>query len=270
MPNILDKIFLDKREELDTVKRRLPLPDVKVRISNKSYEIRDIRKSLRFGTRSRIIAEIKPRTPFKGELLKNADPIGIAKTYAENGATALSILTESNYFGGSLFSLEKAREYVDIPLLRKDFIFDEYQIYEARAFGADFFLLIATWLDKNHLADLLALGEELGLPALVETHNEKDMEKAFTAGGSILGINNRDLTTGETDLNIARRLVPMAFQVSGNLLVCESGIHTRKEIEEFEELGVHSFLIGESLMTAENIGEKLRGLISDRKASATN
>ena len=96
------------------------------------------------------------------------------------------------------------------------------------------------------------------------------MDKAFTAGGSILGINNRDLTTGETDLNIARRLVPMALQVSGNLLVCESGIHTRKEIEEFEELGVHSFLIGESLMTAENIGEKLRGLISDRKASATN
>ena len=124
-------------------------------------------------------------------------PVDLAKTYADNGASALSILTESNYFGGSLSTLENARVCVDIPLLRKDFIFDEYQVYEARAFGADLFLLIATWLDKNQLADLLALGKELGLSALVETHNENDMEKAFEAGASILGINNRDLTKWE-------------------------------------------------------------------------
>ena len=183
---------------------------------------------------------------------------------------ALSILTESTHFGGSLEILEKARRHVDIPLLRKDFIFDDYQVYEAKAFGADFFLLIATRLDKNHLADLLLLGDELGLPALVETHNEKDMEKAVEAGASILGINNRDLTSGKTDLDISRRLVPMALQVPGSLIICESGIHSREEIEEFEKLGAHSFLVGESLMTAENIGEKLKEFIGDRKISAKN
>ena len=120
------------------------------------------------------------------------------------------------------------------------------------------------------MADLLSLGKELGFPGLVETHNEKDMEKAFAAGATILGINNRDLTNGKTDLNIARRLIPIALQVPGNLLVCESGIHSRKEIEALEELGAHSFLIGESLMTAENIGDKLRGFTGDRKVSTTD
>ena len=172
----MNKIFCDKKVELGTVKRKLALPDLKMRIANNKYEIRDIRMSLESSEMSSIIAEIKPRTPFKGELLNKHDPVDIAKIYAENGAAALSILTESSYFGGSIFTLEKARGCVDVPLLRKDFIFDEYQIYEARAFGADFFLLIATWLDKNHLADLLSLGKELGLPALVETHNENDME----------------------------------------------------------------------------------------------
>ena len=275
MSNILDKIFADKKVELGSVKRQLALADVKTRMVDKSHKVRNIEQALQPDKGSpnggsRIIAEIKPRTPFKGELRANVDPAEIAKTYADNGAAALSILTESSYFGGCLSTLEKARECVETPLLRKDFIFDEYQIYEARAFGADGFLLIATWLDKNHLADLLELGKELGLPALVETHNEKDMEKAFAAGGTILGINNRDLTSGKTDLGIARRLIPMALQIPGNTLVCESGIHSRKEIEEFEERGAHSFLIGESLMTADNIGEKLKEFTGDRKTSAAN
>ncbi len=273
MSNILDKIFADKKVELDSVRRRLALVDVKTRMADKSHKVRNIELALQSGKGSpgggsRIIAEIKPRTPFKGELRADVDPVEIARTYADNGAAALSVLTESKYFGGCLSTLEKARAFVDTPLLRKDFIFDEYQVYEARAFGADGFLLIATWLDKNHLADLLALGQELGLPALVETHNEKDMEKAFAANGRILGINNRDLTSGKTDLGIARRLIPMALQIPGNTLVCESGIHSRKEIEEFEERGAHSFLIGESLMTAENIGEKLKEFTGDRKTSA--
>ena len=150
MSGVLDKIFADKKVELDSVKRRFALPNVKIRISDKTHEIRNIEKALKTGKESHIIAEIKPRTPFKGELRKNVDPVGIAKLYAENGATAISILTESSYFGGSISTLEKVRECVDIPLLRKDFIFDEYQIYESRAFGADLFLLVATWLDKNH------------------------------------------------------------------------------------------------------------------------
>ena len=149
MSDILDKIFTDKKVELDEVKRKLSLPDVKTRISDKTHEIRSIEKALKVGKRSHIIAEIKPRTPFKGELRKNIDPVEIAKIYDENGAAALSILTESSYFGGSISTLEKVRGCVDIPLLRKDFIFDEYQVYETKAFGADLFLLIASWLDKH-------------------------------------------------------------------------------------------------------------------------
>ena len=209
---------------------------MKTRAADKAYEIRDIEQALTRGVGSRIIAEIKPRSPFKGQLRENCNPTSIAKTYAFGGAAALSILTESVHFGGTLSTLEKAREVTSIPLLRKDFIFDEYQVYESRAFGADFVLLIATWLDKNHLADLMALGKEIGLPALIETHDEKDMEKAFraTGEGMLLGINNRDLTSGKTDLGISRRLIPMALQVPDNTLICESGIHSRKEIEEFE------------------------------------
>ncbi len=158
MSNILDKIFADKKVELDSVRRRLALADVKTRMADKSHKVRNIELALQsgkgsLGGGSRIIAEIKPRTPFKGELRADVDPVEIARTYADNGAAALSVLTESKYFGGCLSTLEKARAFVDTPLLRKDFIFDEYQVYEARAFGADGFLLIATWLDKNHLAD---------------------------------------------------------------------------------------------------------------------
>jgi indole-3-glycerol phosphate synthase len=258
MSSILDKIFADKKEELASVKRQVSLSDLKDRIAERDYQIRDIEKVLQPGVSSRIIAEIKPRTPFKGQLRENFNPLDIAEIYGSNGAAALSILTESIYFGGTLTTLEDAREVTNVPLLRKDFIFDEYQVYEARAFGADFFLLISTWLDKSHLADLLALGKEVGLPALVESHNEKDIEKAFSAEATLLGVNNRDLASGKTDLGIARRLIPMALQVPGNTLVCESGIHGRKEIEELEEYGAHAFLIGESLMTAEDIGAKLK------------
>jgi len=260
MSNILDKIFADKKQELPGTKRQSPLTEIKQRITNQQ-PAQDIFKPLQKGKASRIIAEIKPRTPFKGELRKGFDAKAIAKDYVEHGAAALSILTESNYFGSSLEVLPEIRKLAPIPLLRKDFIFDEYQVYESRAYGADLFLLIAIWLDQNLMADLLSLGKELGMAALIETHNEWDMEKAFTANAELIGINNRDLTNGKTDLGITRRLAPMALQEKGKVLVCESGIHGREEIEEFEELGVHAFLIGESLMTAENIPEKLKELL---------
>ena len=179
----------------------------------------------------------------------------------EYGAATLSILTESNYFGSSIKVFQEIRKIAAIPLLRKDFIFDEYQVYESRAYGADLFLLIATWLDQNLMSDLLSLGKELGMPALIEVHNEWDMEKAFVVNAKLIGINNRDLTNGKTDLGITRRLAPMALQEKGKVLVCESGIHGREEIEEFESLGVHAFLIGESLMTSEDIPNKLKELL---------
>ena len=181
----------------------------------------------------------------------------------EHGAVMLSILTESNYFGSRIEILSEIRKVSPIPLLRKDFIFDEYQVYESRAFGSDLFLLIATWLDQNLMNDLLSLGQELKMPALIETHNEWDLEKAFKVNAKLIGINNRDLTNGKTDLGISRRLIPMALQEKDKVLVCESGIYGRPEIEEFEALGVDAFLIGESLMTSQNIPEKLKELLGD-------
>lgn len=260
MSNILDQIFADKKKELPGTQRKFPLSDIKKRIGDQQ-PVRDVYKALEKGNNSRIIAEIKPKTPFKGELRKGFDAKVIAEEYLENGAATLSILTESNYFGSSIEVLKEIREIALIPLLRKDFIFDEYQIYESRAYGADLFLLIATWLDQNLMSDLLSLGEELGMPALIETHNEWDMEKAFAANAKLIGINNRDLSNGKTDLGITRRLAPMALQEKGKVLVCESGIHGREEIEEFEALGVHAFLIGESLMVSENIPGKLKELL---------
>jgi len=260
MSNILDKIFADKKKELPSTQRQSPLSEIKQRITDQQ-PVLDVFKSLEKGKTSRIIAEIKPKTPFKGELRKGFDTKSIARDYVEHGAATLSILTESNYFGSSIEILPEVRKVAPISLLRKDFIFDEYQVFESRAYGADLFLLIATWLDQSLMADLLSQGKELGMPALIETHNEWDMEKAFAANAELIGINNRDLTNGKTDLGITRRLAPMALQEKGKVLVCESGIHGREEIEEFEGLGVHAFLIGESLMTAEDIPKKLKELL---------
>ena len=262
MSNILDQIFADKKKELPETQSNTPLSEIKNRIGDQQ-PVCDVFAALKKGSNSRIIAEIKPKTPFKGELRKGFVAKDIARDYVGNGAATLSILTESNYFGSSINVLPEIREIAPIPLLRKDFIFDEYQVYESRAYGADLFLLIATWLDQSLMNDLLALGEELGMPALIETHNEWDMEKAFAAKANLIGINNRDLKNGKTDLGITRRLVPMALQEKDKVLVCESGIHGREEIEEFEALGVNAFLIGESLMTAENIPGKLKELLGD-------
>jgi len=262
MSNILDQIFADKKKELSETKRKSPLSEIKQRIEDQK-SVLDVYKSLEKNKTSNIIAEIKPRTPFKGELRKGFTAIDIAREYVGHGAVMLSILTESNYFGSSLDNLAGIRKIASIPLLRKDFILDEYQVFESRAYGADLFLLIATWLDQNLMSDLLSLGHELKMPALIETHNEWDMEKAFAVNAKLIGINNRDLTNGKTDLNITRRLVPMALQEKDKVLVCESGINGRNEIEEFEELGVDAFLIGESLMTSQNIPEKLKELLGD-------
>ncbi len=262
MSDILDKIFADKKLELQETIRKVSLSQLKDSIAEREPTL-DVSKALKSGEDSgtRLIAEIKPRSPFKGALRENFDLLEIAKAYDEGGAAAISVLTESRYFGGDIENLSKVKAEVTIPCLRKDFIFAEYQVYEARAFGGDLFLLIATWLDPNQLSDLLCLGKELGLTALVETHNEKDVEMAYNAGAHLLGINNRDLKTGKTDLNIARRLIKMASYDPNVILVCESGIHGREEIEEFEGRGAHAFLVGESLMRSENISEKLASLL---------
>ncbi len=269
MANILDEIFAAKKVGLASTQREVPLAEVKNKIGDQR-DVIPIMDALRAsGEGSKIVAEIKRRTPFKGDLVEQFDPLAIARTYADNGAVAISILTESRFFGGDLKYVEQTSKAVSIPLLRKDFIFDEYQVYESRACGADFFLLIATSLDKNQLKDLLELGKEIGLTALVETHHEKDMEKAFHAGAELLGINNRDLTSGKTDLEISKRLLKETRGMNNLLLVCESGIHSRAQIEEFERLGMHAFLIGESLMKARSISDKLQEFTGHGKIQPT-
>ena len=264
MANILDKIFADKKEEVASLRSRVPASELRDRAAEKPEPLPAL-SLLREGDRTRIIAEIKRRTPFKGELVERFDPLAIARAYAGHGAAAISVLTESRYFGGQIGFLDPIREQVTLPLLRKDFIFCEYQVLETRAYGADFFLLIATALDKNQIRDLMQQGQEMGMCALVEVHDERDLEKALYAGAALIGINNRDLTSGKTDLNISRRLLKVVRSLGDLTLVCESGIRGREEIEEFEREGIHAFLVGETLMRAPSISEKLGELLGNEK-----
>jgi indole-3-glycerol phosphate synthase len=259
MATKLDEIFAHKKIELPETKKALPLEVLLKKIEENPRKPLDVISALsRKPGGTNIIAEIKKKTPFKG-VLREIDPVELAKTYELNGAAAISVLTESHFFNGSLNFLSEVRSQVNIPLLRKDFIFDEYQVYEAVAFGADFFLLIATYLDENDLDRLLKLGQKMGLPALVEVHDEDDLKKALAVNVEIIGVNNRNLKNGETDLNISRNLLKNNF-ADGQIIVSESGIKERSQIEELASLGTHAFLVGESLMKADDIPEKLREL----------
>lgn len=213
------------------------------------------------GGRRRIIAEVKKASPSKGLIRADFDPVAIAKVYAAGGASAISVLTEERFFQGSLLYLEEIRNAVAIPLLRKDFILDPYQLVEARAYGADAVLFIAAMLDAGLLRELREQATELSLDALVEVHTEKELETAVAAGAQLVGINNRDLKTFEVNLSTTERLAPL---VPAHIpAVCESGIDSVEQIRRVELLGIHIFLIGESLMRAPEPGRKLTELLKD-------
>lgn len=206
-----------------------------------------------------IIAEIKRASPSKGVLRADLDPALLAATYAAHGAAAISVLTEPSFFQGSLADLAAVRAAVALPLLRKDFIVDPYQVYEARAHGADAFLLIVAALSRPALADLIALGLELGLAALVEVHDEAEVAVALAAGARVVGVNNRDLADFSVDLTITprlRRLIPPAIPVVG-----ESGIHSPADVASLAAAGVDAVLIGEALVTSADPGARLRELL---------
>ncbi len=205
---------------------------------------------------------MKKASPSKGIIKGDFDPIEIAMTYAVNGAAAISVLTEQNYFLGHLYylkAIEEALRNKCIPLLRKDFIFDEYQVYESRAFGADALLLIRAILTSARLKTLLELSRNLSMNCLVEVHNEKELETALKTGAEIIGINNRDLQTFKTDLKTTERLLPLI--PPGKTIVSESGIKTRADIKKLEKLGVNAVLIGEAFMAAPDIAAKMRELL---------
>jgi indole-3-glycerol phosphate synthase len=207
---------------------------------------------------SGIIAEIKRRSPSRGALSPGLCVEDLARLYEREGASAISVITESEHFGGSLEDLCRARESVRAPLLRKDFLLSRHEVEETWRAGADALLLIAAVLTAAELGDLLQATTDLGMEALVEVHGEDELRTALGTGARLIGINNRDLTTLGVDLDTSRRLLPRI--PSDCVAVVESGLRSREEIDEFRRLGAHGFLIGEALVTADNPAERLREL----------
>ena len=220
---------------------------------------RDFARSLA-GSERRIIAEVKKASPSKGLIRADFDPVAIAQDYAAHGARAISVLTEEHFFQGSLRHLEQIRAAVSVPLLRKDFTLDPYQIVEAKSFGADAVLFIAAMLDGQLMGELRQQASELQMDSLAEVHSEKELEAALKAGAQLIGINNRDLKTFAVDLATTERLAPLV--PVGVPAVCESGIDSIEQIRRVETFGIHAFLIGESFMRAPEPGVKLSELLN--------
>ena len=247
----------DKKLEVEEKKQLLPLSALKERIARQKPL--DFAAALR-GKGIKLIAEVKKASPSGGVLCPDFDPVALAKTYAQNGAAAISVLTEVNYFKGSLKHLVEIRGAVSIPLMRKDFIYDEYQIYESAAYGADALLLIVAILSPEQLMELMELSRSLGLDCLVEVHNEEELFTALLAGAEIIGINNRDLNTFRVDTNTTRRLRMLI--PDENIVVSESGIHNSDDMKKMKECKVNAVLVGEALVTAGDIPAKIRELMS--------
>jgi indole-3-glycerol phosphate synthase len=263
-PDILKKIIAHKQEEVASAKAAAPVAELKARIADLEDTPRGFEQHLREAVASdwtAIIAEVKKGSPSKGLIRPDFDPLEIAETYATNGATCLSVLTDEHFFMGHLRFLALIRETVSLPLLRKDFMCDPYQIYEARAAGADAILLIAAMLDLNQLREFHALARELHLDVLLEVHDEAEAETALQTDCTLIGINNRNLRTFVTDLGTTARLARM--MPPNRLLVAESGINSRTDVERLQADGAKAFLIGESLMREDDIGAKLRELLGE-------
>ena len=261
---ILDKIAEHKRREVALAKRRRSLTSLQRGVDDLEDQPRGFLRALRATADSgwtAVIAEVKKGSPSKGVIRADFDPLAIAGIYQDNGATCLSVLTDEHFFMGHLLYLGKIREVVNLPLLRKDFICDPYQIYETRVAGADAMLLIAAMLDAVQLAEYNALATELHLDVLLEVHDESELETALTTGCELIGINNRNLQTFETDLATTERLLPMI--PAGHFVVAESGIVCRADILRLQHAGAQGFLVGESLMREDDIGAKLRELQVD-------
>ena len=255
----LETILTYKKEEIQSRKKVIPLSVIK-REAHHRPPPRDFFSALneKCENSTRIIAEIKKASPSRGIIQKDFDPQRFGKIYQKEGAAAISILTEKKFFQGDLSYLSLLRKSIDIPLLCKDFIIDPYQIYEAALHGADGFLLIAAILSRQQMEDFLSLGKELGMEALTEVHCEEELRNVLLTSARIIGINNRDLKTFKTD--IATTLALIKFIPAEKLVVSESGINTRSQIELMEKVGVHAFLIGEALMGAKDPARKLREL----------
>jgi indole-3-glycerol phosphate synthase len=258
MAEILATIAAHVREVVAVRRRESPVTALRERPRYRA-PTRGFAKALA-GTQRRIVAEVKKASPSKGLIRADFDPVAIAKDYAAHGASAISVLTEERFFQGDLAYLEQIHASVTVPLLRKDFMLDPYQIVEAKSFGADAVLFIAAMLDGQLMGELRQQASELQLDSLVEVHSEKELEAALDAGAQLIGINNRDLKTFAVSLATTERLAPLV--PAGIPAVCESGIDSIEQIRRVETFGVHAFLIGESLMRGPEPGAKLSELLT--------
>lgn len=258
--SILARIVERRREAIAHRKRVLPDVALKIAVEKKSTPVRDFIGALS-SPRLNIIAELKKASPSQGVLRADYRPLETARELETNGAAALSVLTEEDFFQGALSDLKQVSAATTIPILRKDFIIDPWQVWEARAANADSFLLIAAILSDNALSDLLALGRTLGMEALVETHSRDELTRAVDAGASIIGINNRDLKT--FDVNIAKSLELIDSVPDDSVAVSESGIRNRADLARLHAAGFDAFLVGEQFMTASEPGSELAKLLKD-------
>lgn len=258
--DILTRILAAKAVEIERLSAELSLRELSRRVESASpprgFGAR-LGAAVEAG-RAGVIAEIKRASPSRGVLRTDFDPAAIAASYAVNGASCLSVLTDRDFFQGAASHLKAARAACDLPVLRKDFVIDPYQVYEARALGADCILLIVAALEDGRLRDLARLADELGMDALVEVHDRDELERALAMPGRLVGVNNRDLRTFHTDLQTTLDL--LQWMPHDRLVVTESGIHTRGDVARMREHGVHAFLVGEAFIKAPDPGAKLAEL----------
>ncbi len=257
---ILDEIIKKTKEDLEIRKKEYPLEWLGRSLSFNPFVPKDVQSALRSTKENpyRIIAEVKKASPSKGVIREDFDPVLIAQQYAQGGADALSVLTEPHFFQGDKEYLGMIRRYVGVPLLRKDFIVDKYQLVEALAYGADFVLLIAKALSRKELKDLYNYALHLGLEVLVEVHDKSDLVKAIFAGATIIGINHRNLETFEMDMSLTEKLIPLI--PNGKIIVAESGIHDHETVVELSKIGADAFLVGEHFMRQDDVTAAIKQL----------
>ncbi|NWF99269.1 MAG: indole-3-glycerol phosphate synthase TrpC [Nitrospirae bacterium] len=258
--SILKTIVDRKRERITQAKSKISLSDLKARIADLKNPL-NFRSAIKRNSDSiKLIAEIKKASPSKGIIRKDFDPLKIAEIYEEKSVDAVSVLTEEDYFQGSLLFIPEVKKILTKPVLRKDFIFDEYQIYEARAYQADAILLIAALIEKNQASEYIHLSKELGLSVLFEVHDFRELELALYLDRQIIGINNRNLKTLQIDINTTFNLkkeIP-----SDRIVVSESGIKTYRDVIKLQEYGIDAMLIGTAFMESPDIGKKIDELKS--------